>query len=148
MAFRATNVIPQIAYQKVRGAAANVKTNCAAFIAQLAASGATYGFLRDIYVFLKNADAQFDALATTPGLALYAQQQEADGTYDVAAEFTAMQATIDTATGWMEANVPVSVTATAPAQWTATGPLIATAFTPAQTAGFRTVLQAVADSIA
>lgn len=148
MAFRATNVIPQIAYQKVRGAAANLKTNCAAFITQMAASGANYSFLRDVYVFLKNADAQFATLATTPGLPEYAQQQEADANYDVAAEFTAMRAAIAASLGWMESNIPTSVTAVAPAQWTQNGPLIATSFTPAQTATFRTQLQAVADSIA
>ena len=148
MAFRATNVIPQLAYQQVRNLARNVKVNCAAFVSQMAASGATYTLLRDIYVFLKSADAQFDALAATPGLALYAQQQENDPTYDVAAEFTAMRATIATALSWMATNVPTSVTAVAPAEWTQNGPLIATTFTSAQTAPLRTLLQSVADSIA
>ena len=86
MAFRATNIIPQIAYQKVRGAAANVKTNCSAFISQMAASGANYSFLRDIRVFLSNANASFTSLATTPGLADYAKAQENDPSYNIAAE--------------------------------------------------------------
>lgn len=148
MAFRATNVIPQLAYQQVRNLARNVKSNCAAFVSQMADSGANYTLLRDIYVFLKSADAQFDALAATPGLALHAQQQEDDETYDVVAEFVSMQATIDAVLGWMDANVPTSVTATAPNAWTQSGPLIATTFTPAQTAPLRTLLQSTADSIA
>lgn len=147
MAFRATNVIPQISYQQVRGAARNVKANCAAFIAQMAASGANYTFLRDAYIFLKNADAQFASLAATPGLAEYAAAQEDDPAYDVAAEFTAMRGTIAAVLSWMDANVPTSVTAVAPTAWTQSGPLIATTFTPAQTTPLRTLLQACADSI-
>lgn len=148
MAFRATNVIPQLAYQQVRNLARNVKTNCSAFVSQMAASGATYTLLRDVYVFLKSARAQFDTLAATPGLALYAQQQENDETYDVVAEFVAMQNTVDAVTDWMDTNIPTSVTAVAPSAWTQNGPLIATSFTAAQTQPLRALLQSVADGIA
>lgn len=148
MAFRATNIVPQRAYQQVKGAAANVKAECASYIAQMAASGANYVLLRDLYVFLKNANAQFTTLAATPGIVTYAKAQEDDENYDVAAEFTAMQSAITAVLAWMNANVPTSVTALAPSAWTATGPLISTSFNAAQTLGLRTALQAAADSIA
>lgn len=148
MAFRATNVVPQRAYQQVKGAAANVKAECARYITQMAASGANYVLLRDLYVFLKNANTQFATLAATPGIAAYAQAQEDDDQYDVAAEFATMQAAVTAVLTWMDANVPTSVTALAPSVWTATGPLISTSFNAAQTLGLRTALQAAADSIA
>jgi len=147
MAFRATNVVPQRAYLQVKGTATNVKNNCTTFVAQMAASGANYSLLRDIRVFLANANAQFTTLAATPGLAAYAQQQEDDEAYDVVAEFAAMQAAINAALTWMNTNVPLSVQAVPPAQWTDNGPTIATVFTVAQTAGFRAQLTAVANSI-
>lgn len=147
MAFRASNVIPQIAYQKVRGAASQLKLNCAAFIAQMAASGAGYSFLRDIYLTLHNANAQFTLLAGTPGLAEYATAQEHDENYDVAAEFVAMQAAITAALSWMNTNIPTTVTATAPADWPINQSMISTSFNAGDTAGFRVLLQTVADSV-
>lgn len=146
MAFRATNTIPIDAYTVTKRAAVQLRINLIAFKAQLSASGATYDFLRDIYRTLERANNQFDALKTTPGLAAYAQAQESDGTYDVAGEFATMQAAIDAATGWMDSNVPTSVTAKAPASW-GDGSLIATSFTPTQTAGLQTALQGVIDTI-
>jgi len=147
MAFRATNITPDDAYKRVRGTARNVKTNCTAFVAQMAASGATYTLLRDVYLFLKTADSQFATLSATPGIAAYAKQQEDDVDYNVAAEFTTLRNTISSVLTWLNANVPTSVTATAPTDWTQDGPLIATQFTVEQTAPLRTRLQACADAI-
>lgn len=147
MAFRATNVIPQVAYQRARATATNVRANCSSFISQMAAGATSYTLLRDAYIFLQNADADFAALAQTPGLAEYATAQEHDEGYDVAAEFGAMRGAVQAVMTWMSANVPTSVTATAPAQWTHSGPLIATTFSVAQTAPLRTLMQAVVASI-
>lgn len=148
MAFRATNIVPQEAYQTVKRAAIQLRVNAQAHVTQLAASGADYDFLRDIYLTQKRADAQFAALKTTPGLAQYARDQEDDPAYDVAAEFNAMQAAIANVIAWMDANVPTNVTAEPTTAWVSTTEsLIATTFTPAQTAGLRTQLQGVVDSI-
>lgn len=146
MAFRAGNVIPIEAYTIVKRAAVQLKLNMQSMKAQLAASGANYDYLRDIYRTLERANSQFDNLKTTPGLAAYAQDQENDPAYDVAAEFTAMQAAITAAMTWMDSNVPTSVTAKSPANW-GDGSLIETAFTAGQTAGLRTALQGVIDTI-
>lgn len=147
MAFRATSITTQRAYQQVKGAAANVRANCSAFISKLAGENTNYQTLRDIYVLLHNASAQLSSLAATPGLAAYAAEQEADQNYDVVAEFTALQVVIGATLAWMSSNVPTSVTAVAPASWPSASSLIATSFTPAQTAGLRTQLQSVVDSI-
>lgn len=147
MAFRATSVTTQRAYQQVKGAAANVRANCSAFISKLAAENASYALLRDVYVLLHNAGAQLSSLASTPGLAEYAAAQEGDPQYDVVAEFTALQAAIANVLTWMQSNVPVNVTAVSPVGWPTSESLIATTFTPEQTAGLRTQLAAVIAAI-
>lgn len=146
MAFKASNSVPAAAYRIVKGAAAQLKVNLQAINTQLAASGADYDYLRDIYRTLARADAQFANLQTTPGLAQYAKDQENDQAYDVAAEFTAMRNTISAATAWMDTNVPTDVTAKTPSQW-GDDTLISDAFTPAQTSGLRTALSAVISAI-
>lgn len=146
MAFRASNVVPQEAYRLVKSAAVQLKVNLQGFNTRLASSGADYDFLQGIYLTLTRADAQFDSLKATAGLAQYAKDQENDPAYDVAAEFTALQASMAAATAWMVANVPTNVTAKSPDQWDG-GVIISTAFTAGQTGGLQTALQAVIDGI-
>ena len=148
MPFLASNTIPQDAYQRTKRTAVSLKANCQGFVTQLAAANANYSFLRDIYMTLKNANAFFETMKAVPGIGDYAKAQENDAAYNVAAEFTAMQGAIATAVTWMNSNVPTSVTAITPANWTDNGPMIATEFTPAQTATLRTHITAVANSIA
>jgi len=147
MAFRATNIIPFRAYQQVKGAASQLKINCVDFIASTLASGATYSFLRDVYLTLYNANNQFTQLASTPGLAAYAQSQENDVNYDIAAEFTSMQSTLTAAINWLNANVPTNVVAVSPVNWPSSSNMISTTFTSGQTAPLRTLLQAIVDAI-
>ena len=146
MAFRASNIVPSDAYQTVKRAAVQLKINMVAQKAQLAASGANYQFLQDIYLTLKRANNQFDALKTAPGLSDYAKAQENDPAYNVATEFTSMQSAIVACMGWMGANVPTSVTAKAPSTWDG-GSIISNTFTSGQTAGLQTALQTVIDTI-
>ena len=146
MAFRASNIVPSDAYQVVKRAAVQLKINLVGQKAQLAASGANYQFLQDIYMTLKRANEQFNSLKTAPGLADYAKVQENDPAYDVAAEFTSMQTSITDCMTWMDTNVPTAVTANVPSQWDG-GSIISNTFTPAQTAGLQNALQAVVDKI-
>lgn len=146
MAFRASNIVPQQAYQMVKSAAVQLKTNLNAMIAQLAGAPASYEFLRDIYRTLSRAQGQFSALAATPGLVAHAKTQEDDQTYDVVAEFNSMQGAITGATVWMDANVPTAVTVSAPSAW-GDGAMISTTFTPEETAPLRSALQAVVATI-
>lgn len=144
MTFRAGNIIPSDAYQVVKRAAIQLKLNCESFASTLQASGADYNLLRDIYLTLVRAKNQFDALKVTPGLAAYAQDQENDPAYDVAAEFTAMLAAISGAITWMDSNVPTSVTAKAPAEWSNSDSMISNSFSSGATAGLQTELNAIA----
>lgn len=148
MTFRASSVVPQNAYQQVKATAVQLKLNVTGIISTLAAGNATYDYLRGVYLTLKRAQDQFDALKVTPGLSNYAKAQENDPAYDVGAEFVAMQGAIGNAMSWMEANVPTSATIKPVASWDASGSLIQTEFTPVQTAGLRTVLSTVTAAIA
>ena len=146
MTFRATSIVPQEAYRIVKGAAVQLKLNLQSMNSYLAANGADYDYLRNIYRTLERADAQFDNLKSTPGILQYAKDQEAEPAYDISAEFTTMQAAISDALTWMDGNVPTNVTAKAPADW-GDGSLISNTFTPAQTSGLQTELAAVIATI-
>lgn len=148
MAFKASNIVPDRAYQTIRTAAVQLKRNLQAFNTFLSSNNANYDYLRDIYLTLKNSNAQFTSLKTTPGLTQYAADQEADPAYDVSAEFSTMQSAISSAMAWIEGNVPTNgLTAVAPSSWTAGGSLIENEFTPAQTSPLRTELSAVIATI-
>ena len=146
MAFRATNVIPQDAYVIVKRAAVQLRLNLTAMISRLAAQSVDYDYLSDIYMTLKRANDQFNSLKTTPGLSQFAQDQENDPAYDVAAEFTAMQSEIASCMTWIEGVAPATVNLKPPASWDGST-LISNTVTPAQSAGLRTALQGVVDSI-
>lgn len=146
MAFNASNIIPQEAYQTTRLAAVTLKLNLESFRAQMAAGNISYDFVRGVYRTLVRATNQFTAMKGTPGLLDYAKSQEDNPLYDVAAEFTGMQNAISSAISWLEANVPTAVTAKPVASWD-DGTLIATEFTPAQTEQLRTRLAAVIATI-
>lgn len=146
MAFRASSIVPSDAYQTVKRSAVQLRVNMVGMKSQLAASGANYQFLQDIYLTLKRANSQFDALKVTDGLGDYAKAQENDPAYNVAAEFIAMQGAIVSCMGWLDANVPTTVTAKSPSAWDGIS-IISNTFTPAQTVGLQTALQGVIDTI-
>jgi len=145
MAFRTRSAIPQEAYKVLRLAAAQLKLNAQGMRANLAADNASFDYLGQVYTVLTRAQAQFNVLKTTPGLADYAKAQESDPDYDIAVEFAAMQAAIAQALAWMDAQAPVTASLRPPSQW-ADG-VIADLFTPEQTTGLRTRLDAISSTI-
>ena len=146
MAFKASNVLPQEAYQTTKRAAVQLSVNVTSFNARMASSGADYDFLRDVYQTLTRSNNQFSSLKDTPGLAQFAKDQEVDPAYDVAMEFTSMQAAISSALSWMDTNIPTGVTLKTPTEW-GDGTLVSAVFTPAQTSGLRAELTALVATI-
>lgn len=142
MAFPASTVLPADAYSIVKRAAVQLKLLLQSRVAELSAANTDYERIQDIYLTLKGANAQFDTLKTTPGLAQYARDQEGDQNLDITAAFTAMQSAIADALAWIAANVPSSVTVKPAAEWDG-GVMISNTFTPSQTGGLRTELEAV-----
>jgi len=146
MTFRASNILPQEAYQTVKKAAWQLNINLVSFNAQLASTGADYNFLRSIYQTLTRSNNQLTALEATPGLAAFAQAQEDDVTYNVAAEFVTLEAAIGDALLWLDTNIPTAVTLKSPGAWD-DGTMVATVFSPAQTAGLQAALATVVAAI-
>jgi len=142
MPFKASNILPQEAYQTVKRAAVQLKINLQSFNSVLAVSSADYDYIRGVYRTLERANSQFNNLKTTPGIGQFAKDQELDQTYDVVGAFGSMQTSIGAALSWIDLNVPTSVTAKSPSEW-GDGTIIALSFTPTQTSGLQLVLASV-----
>lgn len=148
MAFRATNAVTSDAYLGMKRTASQLKLNVDTFIQQVQTSDTDYGRIQAIYYTLKNADDRLDELKVTPGLATYAEEQEDDPAYDFQAEAQAMLVAITDAMTWIDTNIPVTNRSLkAIDQWESGATIVADFFTPAQTSGLQTLLQAVTDSI-
>jgi len=90
----------------------------------------------------------FAQVAAIPGIAAYAQAQFNDATYDVATEFTNMVNTINAVVNWVVTNFPKDSGGFAQAYTLAAdGSRTPVTFTPAQTAGLTTALNAVINQI-
>lgn len=96
MAFRASNVIPAKEYEKAKTIAISLKSYCQRQ-AQTFASGANSDEIIRTVKTLNDLKSQLQATASTPGIANYATEQENDGTYNVATEFTSLINSIDAA---------------------------------------------------
>lgn len=145
MAFRTDSL--RASYQLAQDTARNLKQTLTAFNTRAAASNIRSSDIFGVYTRLGNDSATLAAIAQVSGLATYAQEQSNDPTYNVGAEFTAMQNAIASARTWIETNFPASGGYLQSHQITG-GAVVERSFTPATTAGLRTALQSVIDSIA
>lgn len=94
------------------------------------------------------AIAEFDTLAAIPGLAQYARDQADDQAYDVVAEYNAMRAAAVSVRDWIINNFPVSGNGYIEKDTIdANGNVSVRQFTPAQTAGLVTELNALVATI-
>lgn len=138
------------ALKRVDLAAARLKANSAAFRAQaaagdIAADRITEEVLRNLIV----ARDTFTEAAAVPGMAAFVAAERGVTQQQVADDFAAMAAAVNSAISWIAANLPkdaggfLSIRSIS-----AQGALTYRQFTPAQTAGLRTALQAVEATIA
>lgn len=147
MAFRASNILPVKGYEQAKANAWHLKARADYYIATAANGNIGYDFLAELRGDLSRALASLEQASTIAGIVAYAQDQENDPGYDVAAEFTDMTTKIATAITWVDVNTPTNVTALTPDQWSGISTMISTTFTPAQTAQLRVELQAVSDAV-
>lgn len=105
MAFLASRATQNDALNKAMQRAVYIKALCARATARMA-SNAGADFLLGILAELRAGLAEMDALAATPGLAAYARTQFDDPAYDVAAEYSAMRAELQSVIDWFAANFP------------------------------------------
>lgn len=95
MAFRASNSIPESAYEQAKALAVQVKS----LADNRAARWASGSDAVEVSAAIDRAVAMRDrlnAIASTPGIAAYARSQEDDDLYDVVAEFQALVAALET----------------------------------------------------
>lgn len=126
--------------------ALQLKLTLQAQVATMAAGSVNSSTILGIYVRLKRDDDTLAATAATPGIVQYAKDQKNDQDLDVAAEFTAMRAAIASAISWVGSNFPAAGGYIQSHQISG-GIVTERLFTPAQTAGFRTVLNTVIGTI-
>lgn len=147
MAFKASNVLPAVEYENAKRVAVQLKSQ-AQYRSTAFASGATSAEILSMVDQLRTLRAKLDAAKAVPGIAAYAQAQENDGTYDVATEFTAMIAAIDAVITEVVTTFPKDVNG-----WmlinsiNADGTLAPRAFTGAQLANIRSLLDSLAAAI-
>jgi hypothetical protein len=97
--------------------------------------------------YLADAKTKFQAVAATPGIAAFAQEQISDPAFNVATEFQAMVAGIDSTVAWIAANMPAASGYLQVITLNANGTYTWRVFTAAATAGFRTQLDALIATI-
>ena len=105
MAFKASNAIPAERYQRAKNLAWQLRQQAISRSANFA-SGANAA---EILAAADNLKAFREGLlqaAATPGIAVYAQAQEDDPTYDVAAEFSAMISAVESAITNIVTSIP------------------------------------------
>ncbi len=121
-------------------------------VAELAAGNCKADVIFSARADMIAADATLAKVAGIPGIVQYAKDQKNDQNLDIAAAYTSMRTAIQAVTTWIEANFPTysgqGGTWLLAYEWDANKTDFAQReFTPAQTAGLRTVLTAVADTI-
>lgn len=136
------------AYDDVRQLATDVKDFCSRTSAAMAGGNTVSTTIFEVLIRARQSIARFNALKNTPGLPAYAQSQNDDPAYDVAAEFTAMLAAVTALASQIESDFPKDANGFLLAQtFGAYGP-VDRSFTPVQTASIRTRLNAVVATIA
>ena len=106
MAFKATTLIPAQAFEQIRSQALSLKSYLTTARASMAAPISSALIALEVIERLGQVIASMNALATTPGLAVYARDQVNDQSYDVAVEFDAMRVAMVAAKDNLAASFP------------------------------------------
>ncbi|KKM76782.1 hypothetical protein LCGC14_1376700 [marine sediment metagenome] len=147
MPFRATNVIPSAEYERAKQAAVQVR-RLAQNRSSTFASGATSAEVLAVADNLSSMKATLESIRGVPGIGVYANAQEDDDTYDVAAAFNAMLAAIDSVIAEIVSALPKDQS-----DWllinkiNEDGSLSARSFTGAALTNLRTTLDVLVASI-
>lgn len=148
MAFPATQQSLSDGLAEARRQAASVRSRALEASAFLAANNASANYVLDILSAVKEARAKLVAIGALSGIADYAKAQYADQGLDIAAEFTALVSALADVRTWITTNFPKDASGyLLKEQFAADGGLNVRSFTPAQTAGLRTVLDALAAAV-
>lgn len=140
MAFKASQLSLQQGLTQALDVAGQEKRTLNAWKTQLA--GNITGL--DAVAMLANLDRVlpiFAQVSALPGLAVYAKAQFGNDTYDVAAEFNTMVSALTAIKTWLTTNIPANAVSIS------NGSLVGATYTPAQTAGLLSLVNAAIATI-
>jgi len=148
MAIRASNITPGQQYQQAKRFLVALKSD-ANNRATVFASGGTAQDVMTTLDLLLSARTNLDRIRTIPGVAEYAQAQENDPAYDVAAEFNALYDLVVAAITEIVTTFPVSSPGGYVEEYTlaADGSRSYNVFTGPQLSALVTALQSIASAI-
>lgn len=129
------------AYQKGQVEAINLRAYAVASNLQLASGNVSANAVITVLQRMVGSIAVFDEVSAVAGIVAYAENEENDVNYDVAAEFTAMRTEAIGVRDWILTNFPTAVSGEIIKDTLeADGSITVRQFTIAQTAGLRTAL--------
>lgn len=137
------------AWNVIRNAAGDIKQQSQQLRDLAAANNVPGSRITTWLANMASLQTTLDTMTAVTGMAAYAQAQTNDPTLDIAAAYTAMKNALTAARSWVLANYPKDVNGyLLDTKLNATtGVPEARLFTPAETAGLRTQLDAVIASI-
>ena len=133
-------------YDQIKADGARLKAKCAAAIVRLAAQSVDSDEVIHLYRHLGLEKVKLEAAALLAGIGDFAKTAEEDPFYDVVAELTSVAAACASVLTWIETNFP-SANGYLLAYSISDGTVTQRSFTTTQTAGLRTQLQTVVDTI-
>lgn len=148
MSFPATNQNLADAFRLLKGRAADVRSQSVALRASSLAGPVAADRILAYLQMLARSRTEMTTLASTPGLAVYAQEQENNPALNIATEFTSMIAQLDATISWVVTNFPQDANGFKLAfTLNAQGLPVYRTFDTATLAGFRTTLDALIATI-
>lgn len=143
MTFRTDDVLAN-GLTEARNIAVQVKSRAQGDSAAMAAGDISGEVVRDLGVAMSLWLSRLNEIRAIPGIGQYAKDQYDDQTYDIALEFTAMTAALQSVVTWVQTNMPADGSGYLLLwKWTEVR-----MFSPAATAGLRTELDALIVTIA
>jgi len=126
--------------------ATRLRAFCTREIALMSGGNRPSSVIIALWLRLHKSKLLLNSAASVPGIGAFAQTLKGDETLDVMAEFTAAVNTIQSTITWIEANFPNTNGYLLERKF-GNGDLVEREFTPAETAGLRTVMQTIVDAI-
>jgi hypothetical protein len=145
MAFKTDSLAK--AYAEAQNEAIRVKNYAQSFSSALAENNQSGDLIENVMVQMKRVIDLWNTTTSMPGMAQYARDQADDQAYDVVAEFNTMRNAAITVRDWIINNFPSAGGFIQKDTYEADGSITVRQFTPAQTAGLRTVLDSLVNAI-
>ena len=148
MSFKATNIVPETGYRNAKNHAVSIKNYCESRSTQFQ-SDTNSDVVLATFHDLRRWNDELNAIKAIAGIAQYAKDQEDDQTYNVVAEFNALQAAVVAVMDNIQSTFPVDVDGyLLEKQWNAQGTYDFRQFTGAQLSTLRGLLDAVVAQVA